>query len=199
MRVRVCVCVCSLVARARAQNERERERNKSLREAPSFRRFFFASSSTRRSVETHTKRTNLSLVFHFLSSLLLVENGTQPQQPGFKKSEKPRAKEPKKEEKEKKEENPKLIKRGEVQRSSFSPAVLFIFSLRKKKEKKTLRRHLFYAHKKQEHTHIRKKCLNQKDQRSGSIWVRRTPASACGACSCPFFFESLCLFFTRGE
>ena len=36
-------------------------------------------------------------------------------------------------------------------------------------------------------------CLNQKDQRSGSIWGRRTPASACGECSilccCSFFLK----------
>lgn len=49
-------------------------------------------------------------------------------------------------------------------------------------------------------TYKRKKCLNQKDQRSGSIWVRRTPASACGACSRLFFFESFCFFlYARGE
>ena len=53
---------------------------------------------------------------------------------------------------------------------------------------------------KSNHKYKRKKCLNQKDQRSGSIWVRRTPASACGACSRLFFFESFCFFlYARGE
>ena len=68
------------------------------------------------------------------------------------------------------------------------------FSKTKKEEKKNAHLGIKITH----NTHIkRKKCLNQKDQRSGSIWVRRTPASACGTCSRLFFFESFCFFCTR--
>ena len=68
-----------------------------------------------------------------------------------------------------------------------------VFSKKKRRKKKRSSRHKITHN-----THIkRKKCLNQKDQRSGSIWVRRTPASACGTCSRLFFFESFCFFCTR--
>jgi len=90
-------------------------------------------------------------------------------------------------------ENPKLTSRR-------SSAVVAVFSRRffrkrkEKKRKKNARLVFTILLQKSQHTHKRKKCLNQKDQRSGSIWVRRTPASACGTCSRLFFFLNRSVF-----